>query len=351
MISPRRATGIVTYNRRPRSVWGSITTVLVQPIVFYQAFPAARQWLVVAAVILALYGFSAVNQRSTESVSSSPAFEAPVFSDPTGGMGVPSGIEGGFIPPTDVGGGANPPAQPPNVSRTVMTALLAAGGVVLTWFIQALILSEVSLINGIRPSFGRNFQIAVWATVPLGVMLLIQQIYFAAGGESGQMGLSLLLERWNGYATLPAFSRAVLMTLATNFTLFWLWSLVLLYLGGRYVLNGKRAAVLLVVVVWVIISVLLPALTSPAFSESSTVVPEQLELDSGELSPDGSFMPGDSDSILPMETQDISATEEPLLNSEDAAPNTETNQSDEAPSNASELPQSEAPVRSSGAGG
>jgi hypothetical protein len=350
MISPRRATGIVTYNRRPRSLWGSITTVLVQPIVFYQAFPAARQWLVVAAIILALYGFSAVNQPSAETTTETPAFEAPVFSDPSGGMGVPSGIEGGFIPPTDVGGGgANPPAQSSNVSRTVMTALLAAGGVVLTWFIQALILSEVSLINGIRPSFGRNFQIAVWAAVPLGVMLLIQQIYFAAGGEPGQMGLSLLLERWNGYATLPPFSRAVLMTLAANFTLFWLWSLVLLYLGGRYVLNGKRAAVLLVVVVWVIISVLLPALTSPALSESSTVVPERLELDSGELAPDGSFMPGDSDSILPMETQDIGATEEPMLNSEDSAPNTETNQLEEAP--ASELPQSEAPVRSNGAGG
>lgn len=350
MISPRRATGIVTYNRRPRSLWGSITTVLVQPIVFYQAFPVARQWLVVAAIILALYGFSAVNQPSAETTTETPAFEAPVFSDPSGGMGVPSGIEGGFIPPTDVGGGgANPPAQSSNVSRTVMTALLAAGGVVLTWFIQALILSEVSLINGIRPSFGRNFQIAVWAAVPLGVMLLIQQIYFAAGGEPGQMGLSLLLERWNGYATLPAFSRAVLMTLAANFTLFWLWSLVLLYLGGRYVLNGKRAAVLLVVVVWVIISVLLPALTSPALSESSTVVPERLELDSGEMLPDGSFMPGDFDSILPMETQDIGAMEESPLNSEDSASNTETNQSQEAP--ASELSQSEAPVRSNGAGG
>lgn len=352
MISPRRATGIVTYNRRPRSVWGSITTVLVQPIVFYQAFPAARQWLVVAAVILALYGFSAVNQPSADNNVSSPASESPAFSDPTGGMGVPSGIEGGFIPPTDVGGGgSNPPAQSSNVSRTVMTALLAAGGVVLTWFIQSLILSEVSLINGIRPSLGRNFQITVWATVPLGLMLLIQQIYFAAGGEPGQMGLSLLLERWNGYATLPAFSRAVLMTLATNFTLFWLWSLVLLYLGGRYVLNGKRSAVLLVVVVWVIISVLLPALTSPALSEASTVVPEQLELDSGEMPPDVSFIPDDSNAIMPMETQDIGATEEPMLNSEDAAPNTETNQSDEASTPASELPQSEAPVRSSGAGG
>lgn len=353
MISPRRATGIVTYNRRPRSLWGNITTVLVQPIVFYQAFPAARQWLVVAALILALYGFSAVNQPSADNGTSSPVSEAPVFSDPTGGMSAPSGIEGGFLPPTDVGGGSPSSSQSPNVSRTVMTALLAAGGVVLTWFIQAVILSEVSLINGIRPSFGRNFQIAVWATVPLGVMLLIQQIYFAAGGEPGQMGLSLLLERWNGYATLSPFSRAVLMTLASNFTLFWLWSLILLYLGGRYVLNGKRAAVLLVVVVWVIISVLLPAFTSPTLSESTTIVPERLELDSGEVSPDGSFMPDDSNAIVPMETQDIGATEEPLLNSEDAELSTETNQSDEAstPADTSEHPQSEAPVRSSGEGG
>src|SRR5215212_3619205 len=103
MISPRRATEMVTYNRRPRSLWGNLTSALMQPVVFYRAFPASRQWLSVAAVILALYGFSAVNQP-TAGGSTTPAIEAPpsVISDGKGGgVSVRPGIEGGFIPPTD----------------------------------------------------------------------------------------------------------------------------------------------------------------------------------------------------------------------------------------------------------
>jgi hypothetical protein len=356
MISPRRATGMVTYNRRPRSLWSNLTSVLMQPVVFYRAFPASRQWLSVAAVILALYGFSSVNQPTLGDSAPPPVEVAPVFSESSG---VPPGIEGGsggFIPPTDVGIPTET-APAPNVSRTVMTALLAAGGVVLAWFIQALILSEVSLINGVRPNFGRNLQIAVWATVPLGLMLLIQQIYFAAGGEAGQMGLSLLLERWAGFTTLPAFSRAVLMTLATNFTLFWLWSLVLLYLGGRYVLNGRRAAVLLVVVVWVIISVLLPAFTSPTLTSEDLVIPEQLEdqqfgADRDMMQPDGSVMPGDSESISPVETREVDTSERPSSRSTDEAADSEQTIPEVNPtvSESSDAPASEAPVRS-GVGG
>lgn len=342
MISPRRATGMVTYNRRPRSLWGNITSALLQPIVFYRAFPASRQWMWVAAIILLLYGFSAVNQPAADQASAQNVEVAPpVFSDSGGGMSIQPGIEGGFIPPPDVGVPTEPP-QTPNVSRTVMTALLAAGGVVLAWCIQALILSEVSLINGVRPSFGRNLQIAVWATVPLGLMLLIQQIYFAAGGEAGQMGLSLLLERWAGFATLPAFSRAVLTILATNFTLFWLWSLVLLYLGGRYVLNGKRTAVLLVVVIWVIISVLVPSLTSPTLTSGDAVVPEQLDMPSEMMPPD------DTESMLPSETLEPGATEEFSLNSRAEPPNSEASIPDDEPpvGESSEASASQTPVRS-----
>jgi hypothetical protein len=133
-------------------------------------------------------------------------------------------------------------------------------------------------------------------------MLLIQQIYFAAGGEPGQVGLSLLLERWEGFATLPAFSRAVLMTFFTNLTLFWLWSLLLLYLGGRYVLNGKRAAVMLVVVAWVIISTFVPALTSPNIGDVPAPEPANLDVMPGEfseLSPNATLEVGESFEISP----------------------------------------------------
>ena len=39
--------------------------------------------------------------------------------------------------------------------------------------------------------------------------------------------------------------------------------MALIYLGGRHVLKGKRAAVLLVIVIWVIIGTFVPALTTP----------------------------------------------------------------------------------------
>jgi hypothetical protein len=170
-----------------------------------------------------------------------------------------------------------------------MSALLAAGGVILGWLIQSFMLCEVPMINGKRPSMGRNLQIAVWASLPLALMLVVQQIYFAIGGKPGQVGLSLLLQRWEGFAALPIFSQTVLMTLATNFTLFWLWNLVLVYFGGRYALNGKRAAVMLVVVMWVIIGAVLPALTSP--DAAKTPMPEPLSLNA----------PNGTEEVMPQE--------------------------------------------------
>jgi hypothetical protein len=127
----------------------------------------------------------------------------------------------------------------------------------------------------------------------LALMLVFQQIYYGMGGDAGRPGLSLLLDKWAGYATLPAFSQSVLMTLASNFTLFWLWSLVLLYLGGRYVLNGRRSAVMLIVVVWVVISIVLPALTSPGTVEQPTEPSGETTIpgDFQQLSPDMMLTP------------------------------------------------------------
>lgn len=259
MIAPSRTAGMVMYKRRSRSLWGNVTSVLVQPVAFYEAFPATRQWMWVAAIILAVTGFSAIHQPSAVT---SDAGAVVVQEAPPPEMSSDGGPGGVFIPPNDVSGGA-PAAAAPDVSKTVMMALLAAGGVLLAWFIQALVLSEVSMISGARPRFGINLQISVWASVPLGLMLVIQQVYFAIGGKAGMMGVSLLLDKWPGFATLPAFSRSALTVLALNFTLFSLWNLVLLYLGGRHVLKGKRAAVLLVILIWVIIVTFVPALTTP----------------------------------------------------------------------------------------
>jgi hypothetical protein len=204
---------MVTYQRRPRSLWSNLTSVLLQPAVFFSAFPATRQWLWVAVIVLVLTGFSAVHQPSA--ASSTPSAEVPQMVSPMD-SGMPTGPDAGFIPP-NMGGAPTAAAPAPDVRGTVMTALLAAGGMILAWFIQALLLCEVSLINGRRPSFGVNMQVAIWASVPLALMLLIQQIYFAVGGDAGQMGLSLLLERWAGFQTLPELTHTEVNNEETNF--------------------------------------------------------------------------------------------------------------------------------------
>jgi hypothetical protein len=301
MIERTRTDGVMTYNRRPRSLWGNLTSVLLQPVSFFRSFPAARQWVWVALLILIAFGFSAVHQPTPVSDASSlPTDLSAQPISPSGDFG--GGGEGGFIQPSDPGIPADATSAP-DVSKTVMAALLAAGGVLLGWLIQALVLCEVPMINGKRPSLGHNLQIAVWASVPLALMLVIQQIYFAIGGTPGQVGVSLLLERWSGFASLPTFSQAFLTTLATNFTLFWLWNLVLIYLGGRYALNGRRAAVALVVVMWVIVGTLLPTLTAP--SKSETVLPPELSLSAPngteEVMPEmATPPPGESQPISPV---------------------------------------------------
>lgn len=295
---------MMTYSRRPRSMIGNVSAVLLQPVVFFRSLPVSRHWLWVGLLMLIITGFSAVHQPALEEDTippgEAPAIVLPPDASISGGM---SGIEGGFVASNSPGMGQS--ATPaPDVSKTVMTALLAATGVLITWFIQALVLSEISLINGTRPSFGLNLQIAIWASVPLALMLVIQQLYFAAGGKPGMMGFSLVLERWAAFRTLPAFSQAVLTTLASNFTLFWLWNLGLLYIGGRVALGGKRAAVTLVIVAWVLIGALVPALSSidkpapTAEDVQSVTMPESTE----EATPDLQVEP-------PMTTPDKPASE------------------------------------------
>ncbi len=261
--------------------------MLLQPVVFFRSLPASRHWLWIGLLMLVITGFSAVHQPALPEAI--PPGDAPAIALPpdAGVPGGASGIEGGFVAPNSPGMGQSA-APAPDVSKTVMTALLAATGVLVAWFIQALVLSEVSLINGSRPSLGLNLQIAIWASVPLALMLVIQQLYFAAGGTPGMMGISLVLERWAAFQTLPAFSQAVITTLASNFTLFWLWSLGLLYVGGRIALGGKRTAVTLVVVVWVIIGALGPALSSIGKPAPVVENPEAITMPDGteQVSPD-----------------------------------------------------------------
>jgi hypothetical protein len=98
-------------------------------------------------------------------------------------------------------------------------------------------------------------------------MALLNLIFYSVGGQPPSPGISTLLTVPPFDATymgLPAFPQALLMSLTSRITFFWLWSLVLIYLGARHTLNGKRLAALLVVIAWVVLLVVIPAIINNA---------------------------------------------------------------------------------------
>src|SRR4051794_35563561 len=149
MIERTRTDGVMTYNRRPRSLWGNFTSVLLQPVSFFRSFPATRQWIWVALLILIAFGFSAIHQPTATDTSAPPTDLSAQQISPDGAIGKPGiisggggggGGDGGFIQPTDPGIPTDGGPLAPDVSKTVMAALLAAGGVLLGWLIQAVVL-------------------------------------------------------------------------------------------------------------------------------------------------------------------------------------------------------------------
>jgi hypothetical protein len=290
-----------------------MTAALLQPGQFFAALPVgSRQGLLVALLILALAGFTAVRHAElTAETASDGGIPADLgqFPPVDGGFGVPldpsAPFPGGeFASPGDLGGGFVPPAasgdSPTSTTATWTTALIGASQFVVAWVVQAVLLCEVSLFNGRMPKLGRNLQIAVWASLPLALMSALQLVYFWAGGAMGAPGLSGIITEWEGFAAQTPFVQALLLSLASHVTIFWLWSLVLLYVGGRVALNGRRWAVLLVLLGWAAISSVIPVLTG-AVSAPLPVV-EEIPLDPNLTPFDPSLMPeGD----VPVERPDF----------------------------------------------
>ncbi len=286
---------------RPRSLWGQVWNIALQPNTFFLALPQAptnsRQWFWVAVLILALNGFSAVRQDAISSGgggSSDPSISQGV--DFSGGGGVmipggsisaqPGGFPGGL--PSDFG---TPPdngssGYGSDVSSTWVTALISGTTSLLGWFVLALILCEVPLFNGVRPNYGQNLQIAIWTTVPIGIMAGLQVIYIAATGAVGEPGVSGLLPLWKGYNELSPLLRSILLSFTSRLTVFWIWSLILIFIGARQALNGKVWAVLLVVVIWVSVVVMVPVITGNIAAPEVAVepLPEPIVLPDADLS-------------------------------------------------------------------
>lgn len=279
-----------------RGFVAQISAVLLQPGAFFAALPdlsTTRQWVAVAALLMLLVGASAVRQAEQ------PASSAPIDSP---GMGMEGGMGGPFpgdfgAPPPDMGvpGGAPAPGAGSDPSQTLSTALVAAAGLLLAWAIQTLLLSEVSLFNGQAPSLGRNFHIAIWASVPLGLMAALQLAYYAAGGKVGQPGISGIIAEQHFFMEQSAIVQNLLWSAASQLTLFGVWSAILLYVGARRALAGRWYAALLVVIAWAFVLIVTPVLTGAI--DQARLTPEEsqvLPVDPGmEMPPDMEIPPAD----------------------------------------------------------
>lgn len=271
---------------RPRGFIGQLTSLLLQPGVFFRTLPVfqnSRTWLLVAVILLAVTATMAVRQAE---MNAAPADSGsvdmgvpPDMMGPSMGGGAISGDFGGLPPdmgmpvPGAVPGGATDTGT--GVSTTWTTAVIATGGLLLVWAVQAVLLSEVSLFNGRAPRLGLNFQVAIYASVPLALMTGLQALYFSAGGDPGEPGLTGLITDWSGFAAQTPFVQALLLSLTSRLTIFWLWGLLLLYLGARHALHGRWWASLLVVFAWVAVLVVTPvvtgAVTAPTTEEVAPV--------------------------------------------------------------------------------
>lgn len=297
-IQPVRNRDLIIRQARPRSLWGQVWNVALQPNTFFLALPQAptssRQWFWVAVLILALNGFSAVRQDAIASggdgASDPSVSQGGDFSGGGGFSMIPGGAisaQPGGVPP-DFGsipdGGSSGSGS--DVSSTWVTALISGTTILLGWFVLALILCEVPLFNGVRPNYGQNLQIAIWTTVPIGIMAGLQVIYIAATGAVGAPGISGLLPLWKGYDELSPLLRSILLSLTSRLTVFWIWSLILIFIGARQALNGKVWAVLLVVVIWVSVVVMVPVVTGSITAPEVAVepLPDPIVLPEADLS-------------------------------------------------------------------
>jgi len=262
------------------SILSEVGSLLTRPKAFFQKTPRNRHWLVAAILILGIVGLCAFSQGTTSTSSSTSSASTSGFSLTmlqTGSTAASTpGAQTGSS--TSTSGAATTAASTAAATTSTLTtnaklisALAGACGILAMWGGQALLLSLVPMFRGYAPRLERGFQIAVWASLPLALMLVVRQIGFAMGSTGGSLGLSLLLTQWSDYPKLGQLARRIIATFLSNFTLFWLWSLLLMYFGARFALGGRRFVAVFVVVLWVLTSTTVPALFSdPVTTTAST---------------------------------------------------------------------------------
>lgn len=176
---------------------------------------------------------------------------------------------------------------------TVLTMIFKQ---VVQWGALTLLLSLVTLANGYMPPFGKNLEIAIWASVPLALMAGLQLAFISGGGTIAASGFSGFLDEWTTFATLNLTLQSVVHALAEQFTLFWLWGLWLLYVGMRFTLRGKLPIIVFTLVMWVTLSGIVSSLHSYEMLSSTVPTIEDITTEGAfptDIMPDDNMPPMD----------------------------------------------------------
>lgn len=212
--------------RKAKGLFAEIQQLVLHPVAFFEALPEqgdSRTWLMVAFLILVLIGYSAIQQA---------ALLPEDFSQTTG----------------------NP------VQQQVVTGLMAASRLIIAWLAQAILLLPIALFSKKSPRFALNLHIAIWSSLPFAILAIIQLAYLWAGGPIGGSGIAPALSSVLPYDMLTSNLGILLINFAEHFTLFGIWNLILLYLGGRYSLQGNGVLVFGLLLLWLIVLLLVPTM-------------------------------------------------------------------------------------------
>lgn len=256
-----------------------IRNVVTQPKTFFKNMPTRGQWFWVAALILIVSaGLSVFQYRQSftqggdiamgdfSGISVGDEFDLGDFAGMEGfgsmeGGGAGTGDAGEPSNGTEANAAQEAATDSPSVTQQTEKGVIAAMLIIGVWVFYMVMLSEVSLFRAERPQFSKNFQIAIWASIPIMLFTGIRLAYNAAGGTITYPGLTSALTLWaEGYGEQTLLLKELIFQFLSKMTLPFLWSMILLYIGSRYALKGGRLASMFVVTFIFLISIIAPAL-------------------------------------------------------------------------------------------
>src|SRR5690606_10775332 len=133
--------------------------------------------------------------------------------------------------------------------------------------------------------------------------------FYAAGGKVGSDGVSGVLAEREAYKSMSPLAQSLILSFTSRLTLFWVWSLILIYVAARSTLPGQRFASVIVVVAWALVLIVMPVVTGtikPPQATAEEVIPTDPS-----FSTDGEIPPGLTDPFgQPIDGEAIQVTPE-----------------------------------------